>query len=700
MKWNRFVIHMLLVMPSIISLRQPALGQGTAFTYQGRLNDGSSPANGNYDMQFYLRSAATGGSPVGNTNTLAPVPASNGLFTVALDFGPGIFAGSPLWLEIGVRTNGSLAAYTTLSGRQQLTPSPYALYSPQAGGVTNGAITSTMLANAAVTTSKLATGAVTSITLSNSIGLGSSNVAGRLDVFRNSAGSPAISLVGSGSLIETDGSGGSPTAQLGGTSFGALSLKSAVFAGNPTLASLGGGNIAAGGDLSLFELDGTRRADLNTASSGAMLRLYQTNGGPGVSLVSGDQSQLSFFSAGGRQQMLLGGRPWGEISLREIYGSNETVRLSASDSVGGSLLLNNSNGVGTVLLDGSSSSLQLSGAYLAGKGGNLGLGTGNPQSALQIEGQIGAPPVSLPGGQGGLLLGVSGLSSYKWIQSYNSTPLALNPLGNNVGIGVTNPAAALHVKAGQAGPLFETTSSGNGSVLQLKNDVASPTLFGAINFVDNNNNTPIQLAAYGNGDMALRAGNAERVRITSIGVLQMPRSSDGAVTLSMNADDGTGHSLITTSVIQITGGSDLSEQFDVRDVSEPRSAPRSALTAGMVVCIDPGNPGQLVVSSKPYDRTVAGVLSGAGGIKPGMVMGQQATLADGKHAVALTGRVYCYADASNGPIQPGDLLTTSATPGHAMKATDPALAQGAVLGKAMGSLANGTGLVLVLVTLQ
>jgi hypothetical protein len=58
------------------------------------------------------------------------------------------------------------------------------------------------------------------------------------------------------------------------------------------------------------------------------------------------------------------------------------------------------------------------------------------------------------------------------------------------------------------------------------------------------------------------------------------------------------------------------------------------------------------------------------------------------------------ADAANGPIQPGDLLTTSSVPGHAMKVGDHAKAQGAILGKAMGSLAQGRGMVLVLVSLQ
>ena len=68
--------------------------------------------------------------------------------------------------------------------------------------------------------------------------------------------------------------------------------------------------------------------------------------------------------------------------------------------------------------------------------------------------------------------------------------------------------------------------------------------------------------------------------------------------------------------------------------------------------------------------------------------------------VALTGRVYVLADASNGAIHPGDLLTTSRTPGHAMKVTDHTRGQGAILGKAMTGLSKGKGMVLVLVTLQ
>ncbi len=155
--------------------------------------------------------------------------------------------------------------------------------------------------------------------------------------------------------------------------------------------------------------------------------------------------------------------------------------------------------------------------------------------------------------------------------------------------------------------------------------------------------------------------------------------------------ESTGKTL--TKALQILGGADLSERFDVADDDV-------AVQPGMVVSVDPGKEGRLAPSRTPYDRRVAGVVSGAGGIEPGMVMGQEGSIADGNHTVALTGRVYCWVDASAGPVEPGDLLTTSSTPGYAMKVTDPARANGAILGKAMGRLERGRGLVLVLVGLQ
>jgi len=147
----------------------------------------------------------------------------------------------------------------------------------------------------------------------------------------------------------------------------------------------------------------------------------------------------------------------------------------------------------------------------------------------------------------------------------------------------------------------------------------------------------------------------------------------------------------TCNVLEILGGSDLSEQFEI-DATD--------VQPGMVVSIDTDNPGKLKIAETAYDRKVAGIVSGAGGIKTGMMMGQTESVADGEYPVALTGRVYVMADASSGAIEPGDLLTSSDVPGYAMKVTDHYRANGAIIGKAMTSLDEGQGLVLVLISLQ
>jgi hypothetical protein len=156
-----------------------------------------------------------------------------------------------------------------------------------------------------------------------------------------------------------------------------------------------------------------------------------------------------------------------------------------------------------------------------------------------------------------------------------------------------------------------------------------------------------------------------------------------------------------TQILQITGGADLSEGFEVRGANQVAGQVAStAIEPGMVVVIDPKHASKLIVSSTAYDRRAAGVISGAGGIKTGMLMGQSGSVADGDYPVALAGRVYCWADASKGSIEPGDLLTTSSTPGHAMKAVGQRRAQGAIVGKALTGLREGKGLILILVTLR
>jgi hypothetical protein len=189
-----------------------------------------------------------------------------------------------------------------------------------------------------------------------------------------------------------------------------------------------------------------------------------------------------------------------------------------------------------------------------------------------------------------------------------------------------------------------------------------------------------------NGILSLRTFNRNRLSIDQFGRVGIGTTAPATGSLLDVA--GT----TRTDVLVIDAGGDLAEPFDINGAE--------TVEPGMVVAIDPDNPGQLRLATAAYDRTVAGVVSGAGGINPGLILQQEGSVAAGEHPVALSGRVYVYADATNGAIEPGDLLTTSDTPGHAMKVTDHDQAQGAILGKAMSRLAEGTGLVLVLVTLQ
>jgi hypothetical protein len=113
------------VVLGILSLLASAVTQGTAFTYQGYLRQGGTPANANYDFQFSLWTTVSGGSQVGATQTVTNVSVQNGLFTVSLDFGA-VWDGSDRFLQIAVRPAGS-GSYTTLAPRVRMNPTPYAI---------------------------------------------------------------------------------------------------------------------------------------------------------------------------------------------------------------------------------------------------------------------------------------------------------------------------------------------------------------------------------------------------------------------------------------------------------------------------------------------------------------------------------------------------------------------------------------------
>ncbi len=146
--------------------------------------------------------------------------------------------------------------------------------------------------------------------------------------------------------------------------------------------------------------------------------------------------------------------------------------------------------------------------------------------------------------------------------------------------------------------------------------------------------------------------------------------------------------------IEVTGdilltNADCAEDFDIACVDQ--------IEPGTVMVID--NDGALQQSNQAYDKRVAGVISGAGNYKPGIVLDKQAS-SNNRMPVALLGKVYCKVDARDASVEVGDLLTSSSTPGHAMKVTDHQHAFGAVIGKALRPLKDGLGLIPILIALQ
>lgn len=140
----------------------------------------------------------------------------------------------------------------------------------------------------------------------------------------------------------------------------------------------------------------------------------------------------------------------------------------------------------------------------------------------------------------------------------------------------------------------------------------------------------------------------------------------------------------------ILGNADCAEDFDLAEGEE--------WVAGAVMVL--GEDGSLRVSTREYDTAVAGVVSGAGSYRPGLVLDRRAGACGTRVPVAMLGKVFCLVDADFGAVRPGALLTTSPRRGHAMRASDPSRAFGAVIGKALKPLEGGQALVPVMVCLQ
>lgn len=335
--------------------------------------------------------------------------------------------------------------------------------------------------------------------------------------------------------------------------------------------------------------------------------------------------------------------------------------------------------------------------------GQVGIGTADPKGMLDVRGgyDASAPstssaPVIRANGGGALSLWMSDYAYYgSWIQSIQDDgtnlvkDLFLEPLGGDIGIGTTAPRGRLDVR-GLYDPNVPAISStpviraNGGGALSLW--MSNYSYFGSwIQSIQDDGTNRLKslylepLGGYvGVGTTSPQAEldvNGS-IRVSgSKGVIQFP---DGTVQ--------------TTAFIPANCGADFAESVDV-------TGGPANYSAGDVLVVDPEIPGNFLKSDRPYSTLVAGVYS----TKPSFVGRLNAPDAGTKAReipMAMLGRVPTKVSTENGPIHIGDLLVTASTPGYAMKGTDRTRMLGTVIGKALGTLDSGKGVILVLVSLQ
>ena len=332
------------------------------------------------------------------------------------------------------------------------------------------------------------------------------------------------------------------------------------------------------------------------------------------------------------------------------------------------------------------------------RGNNTYEGTGSGYGLFgSASGDMGSGVYGYAGGAG---VGVYG-SSTEGIGVQGTTGQSYAHAGyfsSNVGVGLwgasvyaySNSLSGIAVWAHNADP------AGTDAAVVISHDGTGPLLKG---FGGDGGNEEIRIDNNGSVHIYNEAG-AESIRL----------NPDGGGYFAVDAANGTGIYAQCTStggwagvfrgkvkilnnsgetVVELGEGLDYAEGFDITDPH--------AVEPGSVMVIDPDNSGHLSLSHEPYDKKVAGIIAGANSLDSGVRLGA----GQFDHDVALAGRVYCNVDAGEHAIEIGDMLTTSSLPGYAMPASDLSRAQGAVLGKAMQRMEQGSkGKILVLVTLQ
>ncbi|HUL25884.1 MAG TPA: hypothetical protein VLW44_08955 [Streptosporangiaceae bacterium] len=260
------------------------------------------------------------------------------------------------------------------------------------------------------------------------------------------------------------------------------------------------------------------------------------------------------------------------------------------------------------------------------------------------------------------LTGNSGTNAASnFLGTTDGKPLIVQPGAGNVGIGSRTPQGKLEVN----GNWDEQHSVG---ALTLAGD--KPTIRFSGGAIAGNQQWILHEGSDGPGDLQFFNGG-------TTGAFSRP-------VLSLTPDGN----VVVTGDIRLANA-DCAEDFEVAS-AEP-------VEPGTVMVL--GDEDTLQPSQHAYDKRVVGVISGAGNYKPGIVLDRQSRQ-EKRSPVALLGKVFCKVDARYAPIEVGDLLTTSDTTGHAMKATDPAQAFGSVIGKVLRPLLEGQGLIPVLIALQ
>ena len=276
------------------------------------------------------------------------------------------------------------------------------------------------------------------------------------------------------------------------------------------------------------------------------------------------------------------------------------------------------------------------------------------------------------------------------------TPGAATPqagvAGYGYGIGRAGPTPATYGVYGASSSggdgVHGDSEGGNGvsgtgaqnGVYGISTTTEGDLAIAGVNGVSNGDGAGVLGQSYGNGPGVLAIARGQAIDV--LGLTNTPGLG------AFVAGDMLVTGNVTTFGDVILANSDCAEDFDVAD---------SDMEPGTVVTLD--ETGRVEGCRHEYDKRVVGVISGAGSFRPGIILGKQQS----EHLrmpVALFGKVYCKVDARRSPITVGDVLTTSTTPGHAMKATDRAEAFGAIIGKALGQLEAGLGLIPILVVLQ